>query len=240
MSITAPAGVFGTIISRRDVEQAVIALLQTWIPTYLPAMEGMAGLSPRTIPLPPDLNRSYRGGIDYNTWEQAWAPVYIVNVTPVGRPERVSGEGLLLQTFEIRVAVNFAITHESASLGLYEEDSARQYTDMLGMAACAVVMQHASLGTWPNGNRVSHKTELVQYPLTTLPYPDERRVARSEFVVNAVIGPVLSESAGPASPLASPYVGPGSWPTVADVNITVSTVPDSATVPPNAIISTGL
>ena len=215
---------FGRIISRRDVELAVVAFLQSWVPTYIAEIERQAQLPARTLPLPPDTNLSYRGGLDFNTWEQGWSPVYIAVVQKDGSPERYDA-GRYLQPFRITCACNVVITDQMVSLsgetGGLEEDSARQYADMYGMAACAAILQHGGLGLWPDGTTVSLKTVMASYPATTFPYEDRRSVTRSTFEVVAYVDSVLTEADGPVSPLITPYFGAPDYAQVESVNLTL-------------------
>lgn len=213
-----PNAVFQRIITRRDIELAVVFFLRTWVPQYIPEIERQGGLRPGQMPLPPDQLESYRGCLDWDTWEQAWAPVYLVQVRPGPAPERYH-QGIYLQEFSIEVACNVVVTDEFDSLGKFEEDSARQYADLYGAAALAAILQHGGLGTWPDGTSVSTKTVMAAYPDTVLPLPDVRSLARCTFAVTAVIDDVLNEAAGPTAPVANPYIDPGDWPLAELVNV---------------------
>lgn len=229
MPTTDSGGVFGKIVTLRDVRLAVVSFLLNWVPTYIGQMEQQAQLPPGTIPMPPDPVLSYRAGLDFNTWEAAWSPIYIAIVKPIGAPEIVSGAGEYIQAFDVNVGCNFQMTNEADSLGTFEEDSAIQYADMLGMAACAAMVQNGGLGTWPDGSFVSSRTRLTQYPTSFFPFPDAertRRVVRSQFSVTVYVDNVLSESDGPSTPVSNPYASQGSWPYVTSTpGITVSAVP---------------
>jgi hypothetical protein len=194
-----PNNIFGRIITRRDVSLAVVAQLQALVPEYIPAVEFQSGLDPGTVPLPPDPNYSYRGALDFDTWEQSWSPVYMVKVTPSGPPERQYNEGIYLQGFLVEVGVNFVLTNEEIALapnGLLE-DSAQQYADILGMAGCAALVQNGAIGAWPDGSSVAVKTHMASYPNTIFPYPENRRITRSTFTVMILVDSVLTEAAGP-------------------------------------------
>lgn len=222
------SNIFGNIITRRDVERAMIKFLRAWTPTYIAEIERLSSLPARTIPLPPDQIKSYRGGLDFNTWEQSWSPCYIVNVVPLGSPERQFGSGVYLQPFEVRVAVNFVATNQIKDLtpsgsGLLE-DNARYYADMLGMAACAAILQHGQIGVWPSGLPISTKTYLSRYPSTTYPYTGNRRVARSEFRVVLLVNGVIQEAGGPEAPYTDIYQDAEDYPTVSSINVSLTAV----------------
>ena len=226
--------IFGRIVTRRDIELALCAFLRNWIPTYVAEIERQAGLPAQTIPLPPDPALSYRGGLDFNTWQQTWAPVFIVTVTPQGAPERKMAAGVYCQTFLIGVAVNFVVTNEVPDLALSGseaaglEDNARQYADMLGMAACAAILQNGQIGLWPDGGPISTKTTLLRYPTSIFPNPDNRRIVRSWFELTLVADWVLQEAGGPGTPPIQPYGDSSLWPTIEAVDVTLEADPIDA------------
>jgi hypothetical protein len=221
---TDPNAPFGRIITPRDVENQVILALQTWVPTYIAEIERQGELAPHTIPTPPDENLSYRAGLDFDTWEQAWSPIFITRIVPKGTPERQYGNGTYLQPFEVDVAVNFVITNEAISLAPAQggtlEDSARLYSGLLGMAACAGILQHP----------FSLKTVMTQYPNTVFPYPENRRVCRTVFSLLTLVDYVVAEGYGPAQPSLDPYDDLPDYPVVGDVNITLVSVSDGGSV----------
>jgi hypothetical protein len=208
--------IFGQFVSLADVEQAVIAQLQNWIPAYIAEVERQADLPPQTIPLPPDPVGSYRGGIDFDTWQAGLCPCLITVVAPLGEPEREFSDGTYLQMFEIQVA---------AILQMEDEDTTRRYAQYYGIAVANALLQHGSLGSFPNGNQVAVKSLLAAYPTLAFPNPDERRVIRTVVGVHSYIDGVLTEAAGPAVPPENPYAPPGGLPEVAAVAVTVTAEP---------------
>lgn len=226
--------IFGQIVTRRDVELALVSFLQAWIPTYVAEMERQAQIAPRTVPLPPDQDKSYRGGLDWDSWEQAWSPVFIVNPQAMGSPERQYGPGVYLQPFQVDCCVNFVATNQIRDLvadgkGLLE-DNARQYADILGMAACAALLQHGQIGKWPSGAPISTKTYLSRYPVTVYPYPKDRRVARSQFSVVMLVDGVVREAGGPPAPYLDPYQDAPDYPIVNTINVTLASISPSGAI----------
>ena len=230
MPTSNPANIFGRIVTRRDIELALVGFLRDWVPTYVAEIERQSGLPAKTVPLPPDQVKSYRGGLDYNTWEQSWSPIFIVTATPMGLPERKLGPGVYTQTFLVGVGCNFAATNleqdlsEPGSDAAGIEDNARQYADMLGMAACAAILQHGQIGLWPDGTPISLKTTLLKYPELVFPRPADRRMVRSQFQVSLIADWVLQEAGGPTSPYEDPYVADQSWPNVQSVDAELNSV----------------
>jgi hypothetical protein len=206
--------IYGQVVSRRDVELAVIDQLQTWIPAAVAEIERQAGLPTQTIPLPPDPDVSYRGGLDFLTFEVGWCPCLITIVQPLGAPAREYSNKTYRQMFEVRVA---GVVVEQ------DEDTARQYADYYGAAIMMAIGQNGSLGTFANGNPVALGTVMTGYPTTEFWNPDERRVIRSVVTFETEIDSVLTGAAGPAKPPANPYQLPGDWPSVDTVNVTTGT-----------------
>jgi hypothetical protein len=205
--------IYGQVVSRRDVELAVIAQLQAWTPACVAEVERQAGLQPQTIPLPPDPDKSYRGGLDFLGFEVGWCPCLITVVQPTGEPEREYSNGTYLQAFEIQVA---------ATVVQQDEDTSREYADYYGAAVMMALVQHGSLGRFANGNPVAVKTVLAGYPTVQFWNPDERRVIRSVVTVHSLIDSVVTEAAGPVTPPANPYQLPGGWPDVETVHVVTS------------------
>lgn len=212
--------IYGQVITRRDIELAVIGQLQAWLPACVAEIERQAGLNPQTIALPPDPIESYRGGLDFYTWQTGWgSPCLITVVQPFGEPEREYGNGTYLQVFEIQVAT--IVQGE-------DEDTAREFADYYGAAVMMALVQHGSLGTFATGNQVALKTVLMGYPSVVFMSPDERRLVRSVVTVHSIVDGVISEAAGPATPPINPYAPPGSWPQVESIDVTVEGTPLSS------------
>lgn len=228
--------IFGRIVTLRDVRNAVVQFLARWVPTYVGALEHQTQLPPGTVPMPPDPNLSYRGGIDFDTWMPAWSPIFIAVVNPLGKPLRVDGGGAYIQAFDAQVGCNLQYDgNQAPPLGEFEEDSAIQYADILGMAACAAMLQQGAIGVWPDGSPVSRATRLLQYPITSFPYPAEesgRRVCRSRFGVVLDVVNVVIESEGPSAPMSNPYADAPDWPRVQSHGSKIIAEPLTTPVPP--------
>ena len=209
---------FGSIVSRDLVEQAVLGVLQTppsgstypLIAYYIAELERQLGLQPQTLPLPPGPS-SYRGGLDFDTFEQEWAPVIMCVANPSGIAER-KHEGFYGSWYEIRVA---ALVTEQ------DEDTARQLADRYGAAVMACLAQNGGLGTrtdFVTGTAVpfAEKTIVDTVAETTFPNPRMRRLAQSTVTLRSFIDQIVTEP-GPTSFPANPYTLPAPWPTITTV-----------------------
>lgn len=211
--------IYGQVITGYDLEQAVLTHLQTWLPTCLAEIERQAGLAPQTIPVPPDPDNSFTAGLDFETWQAAYTPQLIVVVSPVGDPERLTGDGTYQQVFEIQVATVIQADDENTS---------RQQGQWYGAAVMMALLQHGSLGKFSTGNPVALKTVLAAYPALSFKETDDalgRRVVQSLVVVHSIIDGVVTESAGPATPPAVPYEIPGNWPEARSIVTTIDAQP---------------
>lgn len=212
--------VFGSIIAREQIEQAVIATLRTPPPTtsfpliqyFLGEFERQRGLTAGTLPPPPGAS-SYRGGVDFDVFEQEWAPMIMVVAEPVGTPERAQ-EGTYGSWFEIRVG---ALVTEQ------DEDSARVLADRYGACLATCLLQNGGLGTrtdFSTGSTVplASRTVMETAPETTFPNPRMRRLAQSTVTLRSFVD-AIAQDTGPISFPASPYTAPSAWPTISTVDV---------------------
>jgi hypothetical protein len=222
---------FGTIVSRQDVEQAVLTTLQTWILTYLAEVERREGLQPQTIPPPgntfpagpsyPSTSDAFRGSLDFEHWEAGDLPMLIVVAQPVD-DAILLGSGKYLQWFEIEVA---SVCHDPN-----DQNVARQLADWYGAAVKSLFVQPAgqNLGTRVDneGNTVffANRTILTEDPRTNFIDPTVREFAYSQLTIRSLIEGIVNESVGPTVVPADPYATPAAIPTVETTNVTVTAV----------------
>lgn len=212
--------IYGAIVDRSQVEQAVINILQTppagsnfpLIAYYLAEVERQRGLQPQTLPLPPGPD-SYRGGLDFDVFEDEWAPVLTVLAEPVGRAER-EHEGFYGSMYEIRVG---------AVVVGQDEDTVRLLADRYGAAVMACLAQNGGLGTrvdFATGLTIPFATKTVVETVaeTTFPNARMRRLAQSTVILHSFIDHVVDEN-GPIAFPASPYLPAPSWPTIENVDV---------------------
>lgn len=211
---------FGGILGREQVEQAVLTTFQTppagssypLIVYYLAEVERQRGLNPRTLPVPPGPD-SYRGGLDFDTFEEQWAPQLTVLAEPVGSAERHE-EGVYGQWYEIRVG---ALVTE------VDEDAARLLADRYGAAVGALLAQNGGLGTrvdFTTGTTIpfATKTNVESVPRTEYPDPLLRRFVRSVVTLHTFVDQIVQED-GPQAFGPDPYATPLGWPTITTVDV---------------------
>lgn len=214
MSLASP---FGPLVSRQDVQQAVLATLQEWIISYLAEVERQEQLPARTIPTPglqdPVNPVSFRGSLDFARYKGDELPMLIVVVQPVGSAERQQ-QGVYLQWYESQVA---AIVQDAD-----QEILAEQLADWYGKALLGLLTQQGALGTRTDPVEglvpFSIKTVLASSPRTEFPDPTDRKLARSVCTIRTLV-PVVDESQGPRVPPLDPYALPAGWPTITSIEI---------------------
>lgn len=213
---------FGPVIGREVVEQQVLALLQTppagssypLVVYYLAEYERRRGLQPQTLPIPPGTD-SYRGGLDWDQFEEEWAPQITVLVQPTGSAERYndeSGEGIYGQWYEIQVG---ALVTEQ------DEDGARLLADRYAAALMLCLLQNGDLGTRVDyaGNTVpfATRTVLESAPRTDFLNDRLRRLVRSVVTIHSFVEQVVQET-GPQTFGPNPYAPAPNWPTITSVD----------------------
>lgn len=204
--------IYGPIVSRYAVANAVRSQLQLWLPSQLAEIERQEGLAAHTLPLPPDSDASYKIVLDFTLdVPQQIVPCLLIVAQPFGEPERMP---VIDQPFEIQIG--------SVIVGT-DEDEAIMFADLYGAAVMSAIGQHGSLGTWSNGDPVATESALRGFPETMYMAPDSplsRRLVRSTVTFESLISNVFDPRQGPRSVPSNPYVDPGNWPTVQSTNVT--------------------
>lgn len=212
---------FGPFVSRGDIQSAVLALLQT-PPTgggagllvyYLAEAERLAGEPPRRFDPP----ATFRGGTDLEAYLADQLPAIVVVVEPSGRPERY-GVGSYAQWFQVQVA---------AIVKAEDEEDARAFADVYGIAMAAVIAQHGGLGpsTVNPGDRFAIKTVLEAFPTIEFAVnaATSRNMLRTVVGFQTLVQPVLTEQAPNAFPH-NPYTEPADLPLVETVDVEFTAV----------------
>lgn len=208
---------FGTIVTRWQVEQALIAVLQQPPPSpatgpalvyYLAEVERQMGLPAQTLGAPPGAS-SYRGGADALTMQPEWFPMVTIVAEPDGAPEYLDAY-TVGQSYRARAV---------CYVGNDSEDTARMVADGYGAAVARCILDFGSLGG------LSAQTRLISAPSTEpLDGQNVRQVMVCTVGFSVLIAPVFTLGA-PSVWQASPYSAPGSLPTVQTTDVTVAAQP---------------
>jgi hypothetical protein len=207
--------VFETIRVDDEVEDAIIAVLRKWLPTYMSEVERQIGLAAGFYTRP--FYSSYTTRTDFEVWPEDMLPVVSVEGLGVEDDPKRDGRGRIRARYAVGV-VNVCSSNDA----LY----VREYASRMGAAIRAALLQHQSLEFGLDGT-VRGVTFVGSRP-NRLASQDERTIRdyRQLFIVE--VGDVLTRGAGPVAPDADPPVDPTTplpeWPTVPDrAHVVVST-----------------
>lgn len=195
--------VFGTVVTGDMVEDATIAHLQNWLPTYLGELERVTGREPLSVQMP----RSYSTVARFSHRPQEQLPAVIV-VSPgiVGTPER-RGDGSVSAWFRIEIGVL------SAGRAGVVEDGGR-LAKLYGAAVRVLMLQHPALGGIASATTLSGES----YDVLPTDMVEVAQVALCLFDVQ--IPEIGNTDSGPTVPVTPPDV-PGDWPVVSGSTITI-------------------
>lgn len=195
--------VYGQIINAPQVEKAVVAHLQLWMPDYLAEVARQTGMD-ATPPAP----RTWTRKSSFDKLEEDQLP--LITVVSPGTPERPQRDydGLYRVTWEIRVG---------CIVSARDEASTRDLAGVYGAAVYTLMLQH------PGVHPSSHGLEWNGESLDELDQDSARSMAAhlSTFqvelrdVVCALAGPI--ESSGDSGQ--DPEQDPGDLPTVETVYV---------------------
>lgn len=195
---------FGRIVSDDQVEDAVVATLKKWTPTYLAEVERQRGLEPGYYQRPVD--SSFLLHTDFDKWPEEMLPVVEVISPGVDDDPPRKGAGDYHAHFLIGVIgiVSGADQFES-----------RRFAHRMGAAIRAILTQKASLDQALDGTVFG--TSWLGERNNELPSDSERSIwaIRQLFLIQ--VSNVLQRG-GPINPdpLPDPEAPPGDWPTIPD------------------------
>jgi hypothetical protein len=139
--------VFGDFAGPEDVEEAVLAALQEWMPTYIKRVEENRGLEPGALPQ----IRSYSIVSDYDRYPQEQLPAIVIeSAGVVGGSITKEGTGYYSAKYVIEVSVTTAAEDAVA---------VRKGAQRYGEAVRGSLLQHRSLGSGSIGKRVDWADE---------------------------------------------------------------------------------
>lgn len=202
---------FGPIRGPWNVEKAVLATLEEWLPAYLFEVESQNGLQQRSLGRPP-APESYHGGLDWESEQQDTLPEVIVICNPVGEPQRQASS--YIQGFEVQVGCVLLATEEPI------ETHARKSAGLWAAACMGALVQHGPLGTLG-----AEDTVLVGAPKVEFLESENRRLAVGVTTYH-VFAEILQPTFGPTTVKPVEPEGPyPEWPESKTDSTTVVAVP---------------
>lgn len=210
--MTLTDAIFGPITGTPQVEFAVLDTLEAWVPFMLRVLERRLDVPRDTLIAPPS-RASYRGGIDFESWDGDSLPNVLVVARPTGAADR-SGSGYS-QWFELEIAP-IVITET--------EDESRILCGHLATAIMATIAQHGDLGG------IASTTQLISAPAPEFVDPTKRTTVRAPMTFHTYVEGLVDPIAGtltptpPDSPLypGDPDEPMGDWSDHTDTNVEVT------------------
>jgi hypothetical protein len=219
---------FGVTIDGDDVEAALLAHLQRWMPTYLPDAVRIKD---------PDLER-WPGGVgdpaetgkasvlpvrEYTVkhaaeekWPEEQLPMILAHSPGFGKPPSYEGDGTVTGYF----LVNLSAIASGASI-----DDTKKLARVYGSAAMKVIAQKPDLGGF------AQNVEWLDLKNMRPPGADrERNIMAVVNVLQIEVPGIFDGNEGPTAPLPDPGTSPGPWPTVKEGGGSADIRPGAAAV----------
>ena len=182
---------FGRLVGAHHVEDAAIAVLRYWLPTYIHEVERQSGQTPGTLAKP----RSYRVSADVEKMPEDQTPAIILRSPGVADAPFTNGSGRYQAQFTLEAAVVVSArgnTDESA------EPRALRLARMHVLALRACLIQQAD----PDGYLFRRDWRDESYGL--LPSIDDRTICVGTTTFQIEVPDVTDANHGPTEPLIPP------------------------------------
>lgn len=190
------ADVFGPSIGKLEVQDAVVAHLSDWMPTYLGRE-----VRKHSLDALPAIRR-YVNRLSFAKWPEDQLPLVIVNVPGIVKGSTVNeGDGSVSKAYRLELGV---------LVSGRDEEATRKLIGYYGVSLHDAVLQHQSLGGF------AEFTDLVDedYGAFAAAKGEERTRGSVGFEFTVGVRNVLNRFAGPSEPLEEPEEEPGDRPTV--------------------------
>ena len=193
------------VVSEKEVADAVLTTLSTWLDYTLAALELERNIPVRQTPRPNSLGIFHSADFDLKPQGDD-RPMVEVTVKPNGQPQRL-GNGQSIGFYEIQIAAVVVGQDEAAALDLGH---------LYGAAVMGVIEHNSDLGG------LVTDTWLISQPETEFFDPaGPRRVTRTTTIFRTKVDSLVNDT--DPNPESDGTLPPGSTPTT--VNITVAIVP---------------
>lgn len=194
--------IFGPIVDETDVEKALLAHLEEWMPTYLPYVVRAKDPDGTRFPnaKPEVRSYTYRDVVGAKFPEDQ-LPMFLARGIGEYDDPATEGDG---------VTNNRYVIYLIAICSGFDRDEAREAARIFASAAQMAIMQHEDLGGFAEGVRM---TQGGRYPINAAGEGDRflSGVYRPYIVE---VAETMRTSAGPIAPLEDPSTEPDPWPTV--------------------------
>lgn len=200
---------YGRIITRNQVEQAMKACVGDWINDYLGELERVEGYDVGSIVRP-------RGTItasEFAKWPEDQVPlILILSAGLGGPPKRTRGDGSHEAAWTVAVC---------GIVSDIDEDATRRLAGVYAGAIRALVTQHKGLKSSLHPDGFADSLAWRDESYGDIPFADSRTLDSCRVVFSVGVEDVVTEQAGPREPSPTPGVDPGPLPVATKVEVSV-------------------
>lgn len=185
--------IFGSIIPDDIVEDAVVATIRKWLPTYMAEVERQLGLEPGYYKRPE--YGAYTVRADFDKFPEEMLPLVVI-VSPgiLDDPPKRGPNKTYSANFQINTTCIVSST---------DQVETRRFASRMGAALRAVLVQHQSLDKGI-AERVQGVTWIGERN-NELPTEDERTIWANRQIFLVEVDDILSKIPGPRVPDADDY-----------------------------------
>lgn len=199
--------VFGASLDSEDVEQAMIAHLQKWMPTYIAEVRRQKDPEGKRWPKGVPGIRSYDIDVTElaaHKWPESQLPCVIVGSPGEDDDPRVEGDRRVTAFYGVTILC------VASGGGKDPEANSKALARLYGSAARMAIMQHPDLGEFANGVGMrAERNDTISRGVEA-----SRSLAGSARAYVVEVENVVDVGAGPLEPLEDPETPPEDWPTV--------------------------
>lgn len=195
---------FGNAISGGIVERAVADSLKIWMNTYLGEAERLEGYEPDTLERPLGIvTRS-----EFEKWPEEQVPVILVVSGGLAEAPIRRTDG----SYDAKWGVSIASICSAGDPDGFGQDATRRMSLAYALATRLAIGQHKMLksDTYPDG--FANGSWWTDESYHDLPSITERAMGAARVTFAIGVDSVMTEYAGPRTPLTDPGIDPGNWP----------------------------
>jgi hypothetical protein len=217
---------FGRLVGAHHVEDAAIATLRYWLPTYLHEVERQSGQTPGALAKP----RSYRVSSDVEKMPEDQTPAVILRSPGVADNPLINGSGVYEAQFTLEAS---AVVSARGGMEEGGEPRALRLARMYALALRACLVQKA------DGDGYLFRRDWIDEAYDVLPSIDDRTICVAKATFRIEVPDVTDANSGPIEPLvppddpnAPPSLSSPDWPIATTVEVEEIKVPIGEDVTP--------
>jgi hypothetical protein len=182
---------FGRLVGAHHVEDAALAVLRYWLPTYLHEVERQSGQTPGSLALP----RSYRISGDTEKMPEDQTPAVVIRSPGVADNPQMNGAGIYEAQFTIEAA---AVVSARGGMEEAGEPRALRLARLYALALRACLVQQS------DDDGYLFRRDWVDEAYDILPSIDDRTICVAKTTFQIEVPNVTDGNSGPVEPLVAP------------------------------------